>query len=117
MDLSEKGLQMFFKDWQVDAIHYLWAIRPEGATSREVWINVNQRLQGSISRASIINYLNAMVDEDLLTYIEETGKGGHHRVYTVKYGESDLKQHLAETLIDKLLKEYPEATKKAIKNH
>ena len=54
---------MFFKDWQVEALRYLWTEQPSGANSRAVWMNVNHSLQGSISRASIINHLNAMLDD------------------------------------------------------
>jgi len=67
LDTGKENLEMFFKDGQVEALRYLWTIQPEGANSRTVWENVNQSLQGSISRASIINYLNAMVYDDLLT--------------------------------------------------
>jgi len=113
-DAGKKDLEMFFKDWQVEDLRYLWSIQPEGANSRTVWVNVNESLQGSISRASIINYLNAMVDEELLTYTETTGKGGHHRVYYMKHGEAEFKQHIAGLIISKLLKEYPQETRKAI---
>ena len=114
LDTSKEGLEMFFKDWQVEALRYLWTIHPEGANSRKVWTNVNQRLQGSISRASIINHLNAMVDESLLDYTDTTGKGGHHRVYTMKHGEAEFKQQIAARVIGKLLKEYPKETRKAL---
>jgi len=111
---GKDDLEMFFKDWQVEALRYLWTVQPDGANSRFVCTNVNESLQGSISRASIINYLNAMVDEELLTYIETTGKGGHHRVYYMKYGETEFKQHIAGLIISKLLKEYPQETRKAL---
>ena len=55
-----------------------------------------------------------MVDEDLLTYTEVTGKGGHHRVYVTKYDEAEFKQELAGQIIKKLLKEYPPDTRKAL---
>jgi hypothetical protein len=42
---------------------------------------------GSISRASIINFLNAMCDEGILTYGDETGRGGYHRIYSPGLGE------------------------------
>ncbi|MHA1409661.1 MAG: hypothetical protein ACTSQY_05060, partial [Candidatus Odinarchaeia archaeon] len=103
LDTGKEGLEMFFKDWQVEALRYLWTVQPEGANSREVWTNVNHRLQGSISRASVINFLNAMVDEGLITYTEVTGKGGHHRVYAMQYGEAEFKQHIAGLVIGKLL--------------
>lgn len=114
LDSDKKGLEMFFKDWQVEALHYLWSIQPEGANSRAVWENVNESLQGSISRASIINYLNEMVDDELITYTERTGKGGHQRVYRIAFNEEEFKAHIAGRMILKLLKEYPKETKKAL---
>ena len=114
LDTGKENLEMFFKDGQVEALRYLWSIQPDGANSRTVWTNVNDSLQGSISRASIINYLNAMVDEGLLTYTDTTGKGGHHRIYHMKYGEAEFKQHIAGLVISKLLKEYPQETRKII---
>ena len=116
LDTGKENLEMFFKDGQVEALRYLWSIQPDGANSRTVWTNVNDSLQGSISRASIINYLNDMVEESLLTYTETTGKGGHHRVYQMKYGETEFKQHIAGLIITKLLKEYPQETRKVIIN-
>ena len=114
LDTGKENLEMFFKDWQVTALRYLWSIRPEGANTKTVWENVNQSLQGSISRASIINYLYAMAEEGLLTYTETTGKGGHQRVYTMKYDETEFKQHIAGRIITKLLREYPQETRKAL---
>jgi len=114
LDTGKENLEMFFKDYQVEALRYLWTVQPEGANSRAVWENVNHRLHGSISRASVINYLNAMVDEDLITYTEVTGKGGHHRVYTMKYDEAEFKQQIAGLIITKLLREYPQETRNVI---
>ena len=114
LDSGKESLAMFFKDWQGESLRYLWRIQPEGANSRAVWTNVNESLQGSISRASVINYLNHMVDEALLTYTETTGKGGHQRVYCMKYDETEFKQHIAGLIISKLLKEYPQETKKML---
>ena len=114
IDTSKRNLEMFFRDWQVEALRYLWSIHPEGANSRAVWKNVNDRLQGSISRASVINYLNHMVDEELLNYTETTGRGGLYRVYHMKQAEAEFKQHIASLVISKLLKEYPQETRKAI---
>jgi len=114
LDTGKKNLDMFFKDYQMEALRYLWRVQPEGANSRTVWVNVNDSLQGSISRASIINYLNSMVDEGLLTYTERTGKGGHQRVYCIAFDETEFKQHIAGHIITKLLKEYPQETRKVL---
>ncbi|MCW4049480.1 MAG: hypothetical protein NWE89_07050 [Candidatus Bathyarchaeota archaeon] len=114
LDTGKKGLEMFFKGYQIESLRYLWQVQPEGANSKAVWTNVNESLQGSISRASIINYLNHMVYEELLTYTKATGKGGHHRVYYMKYSETEFKQQLVALVIKKLLTEYPEETRKVI---
>jgi len=116
LDTGKKGLEMFFKMWQVESLRFLWNIYPEGANSRVVHENVNKNLKDSISRTSIIIFLNDMVDEGLLTYTETTGKGGIQRVYTIKYGETELKQHISTLIISKLLKEYPEAARNALLN-
>ena len=117
LDTGKEGLEMFFKDWQVEALRYLWTVQPEGANSREVWTNVNHRIQGSISRASIINHLNHMADEELLTYTEATGKGGHQKIYAMKYTKPEFKQHVAALIIKKLIREYPQETRKTLHEH
>ena len=114
MKASQEDLAMFFKDWQILALHHLWNIFPAGANSRSVWTNVNKCLQGSISRTSIIIFLNRMVDEALLTYTETTSIGGRQRVYYMKHNETEFKQHIAGRIISKLLKEYPQETRKAL---
>jgi predicted transcriptional regulator len=38
-------------------------------------------MEGSISRATIIFSLNNLVDEGVLDYHEESGKGGMYKVY------------------------------------
>lgn len=52
-------------------------------SSRDVWDAVNERLEGkrTISRASVINFLNAMCEDGVLAFHEVTGKGGHRRIY------------------------------------
>ena len=88
-----------------------------GASSRDVWVNVNKELMGksTISRASIINYLNDMVDEGILNYHEITGKGGHRRIYSARYDEAGSKRYVATKIVSKLLETWPEAAKEAIR--
>ena len=83
IDTTAEGLAVVFKEYQELAMRYLWRLDGVGANSRDVWEQVNDDLMGvsSISRASIINFLNRMVDEGILTFTERTGKGGHQRVY------------------------------------
>jgi DNA-binding PadR family transcriptional regulator len=116
IDTSSEGLAMVLKDYQEVALHYLWRLDGEGASSRDVWMQVNEDLKGqrTISRASIINFLNSMVDEGVLNYTEITGKGGHRRIYSAKYNEAEFKEYIARVVVRNLLRDFPEETRKAL---
>ncbi len=107
---------MVLKDYQEVALHYLWRIDGKGASSRDVWMQVNEDLNGirTISRASIINFLNSMVDESVLNYTETTGKGGHRRIYSAKYNEAEFKQYVAKVVLNNLLRDFPDETRKVL---
>ena len=110
------GLSKVFRDYQEEALRLVWNIGSEGVISREVWSQVNQNLDGkTISRASIINFLNSLVDEGVLDFEERTGKGGYHRVYRPRLDENEFKKYLAETVISSLMKDFPAETKEVVK--
>jgi predicted transcriptional regulator len=111
---EKKGLAKVLRDYQQEALKSVWKNSEKGQTSREVHEYVNGKLDGSISRASIINFLKAMADKGVLNYTERTGKGGYHRVYTPRLNESEFKKYVAQTMISSLLKDFPEETKTAI---
>lgn len=115
-DTGDDGLRTVVKDYQEVALKYLWRLDGGGASSRDVWVNTNKDLMGksTISRASIINFLNSMVDEGVLSYTEITGKGGHRRIYSAKYDEEGFKRYMAKKIISKLLETWPEATRAAL---
>lgn len=113
---ANDDLSKIFKDYQEEAIKFVWEVGEQGTILREVWTKVNERLVGkTISRASIINFLNAMVDEGVLDYNERTGKGGYHRVYRPKLDEPSFKRFVAQVMISSLMRDYPKETKEAIK--
>ena len=111
---ANDGLSKVFRDYQQEALRGVWKNSEKGVNSRGVYEYVNGKIDDSISRASIINFLNAMVDEGVLNYTERTGKGGYHRVYTPQLNESEFKQYVAQTMISSLLKDFPEETKAVI---
>jgi Fe2+ or Zn2+ uptake regulation protein len=101
VDLSETGLEMFFKPYQIASLDLLWN-SDEHLSSREVWEKVNEVLPGTISRASIINFLNASVDNGLLDYVETTGKGGYRRLYASKLSKTETSKYLTEIVAQRL---------------
>jgi predicted transcriptional regulator len=114
-DPSQRGLRKTLKKYEEIALQYLWK-EAEGKSSI-IWKYVNKELapDESISRASIINCLNDMVDNGVLNYREATGKGGHHRVYSAALSEPGYTEYLTKTIISSLLADFPEETKAIIK--
>jgi Fe2+ or Zn2+ uptake regulation protein len=115
-DTSEKGLRSVLKGYQEIALRVIWA-SPEGLGSRAVMDRVNAGLKGeTISRASVINFLEAMREAGVLKGVEKTGKGGHRWVYSPAMDESEFKQHIARTILESLMKDFPEETRAALVN-
>ncbi len=114
-ETSQTGFYAVLKDWQLKAMQVVWST-PKGANSRLVYEKVNQMLKGeTISRASVINFLEDMREKDVLSGEEATGKGGHHWVYFPKLDEIGFKKYIVETMLGSLMENFPEETKKAIK--
>ena len=121
IDTAEKGLRMVFQDYQELALKYLWSLGGEGANSREVWKQVNNGLareqgRASISRASIIKFLNEMVGEGVLKFTETMGKGGLCKIYFARHDETGFKEFVAQQIFDTMLREFPEATMKVLRD-
>jgi len=117
IDTEGEGLSMLLKDYQEEALRYIWSLEEgDRASSRRVWNAVNERLPAgnSISRASIINFLNSMVEEGVLDYEETTGKGGHRRMYFAKFDEKGFKKYITETVLESMMRDWPEETKEVI---
>jgi predicted transcriptional regulator len=110
-DMSEKGLLTLFKPYQAALMEHIWEQNnPErtGITSGQGY----EFLQGhpdSKSRAMVIFFLNEMVEEGVLEYEEESGKGGYHRVYYPKMNREQFARYVVETITDKLNEVFPEA--------
>jgi len=116
IDPSKTGLEKVLRDYQIEALKLIWANTGEGLTSREVYEAVNKKLGGkSVSRASIINFLNAMCDEGVLDFEEETCKGGMRRKYAKGLDEDGFKRYIASTVLDSLMRDFPNQTVEAIK--
>ena len=115
IDLGKSEFGAILKPYQILAMKDLWT-NPDGRSSRDVYDAVNEDMEGkgSISRASIINTLNALVDDGVLGYHEITGKGGHRRIYKPNYNEKEFKQYIAMTVLRKLLQDFPEETRIAL---
>lgn len=115
IDPSKEGLEKVLRDYQIEALQIIWNSDNKGMTSREVYQAVNRSLGNkTISRASIINFLNDMCDEGVLKYEEETCKGGTRRKYFTGLDEEGFKKHVAKVVLGSLMRDFPDQTKEAV---
>ena len=116
-DPSKTGLRKTLREYEELAIRYIWSVGEEGAGSGKVWDHVNEWLDEgkSISRASVIFFLNRMVDQGVLSWRDATGKGGHHKIYYPKLDEIGYRKYLAEIIILSLMQDFPEETREVMK--
>ena len=104
-DASEKGLRAVLKDYQEIALRVIWAT-PGGLGSKAVLDRVNAELKpNTISRASVINFLESMREAGVLKGDEKTGKGGHRWIYSPSMNEAQFKQHIARSILESLLRD------------
>jgi predicted transcriptional regulator len=112
---SEIGLRAVLKDYQEIALRVIWE-SSEGLGSKQVWDRINQRLKDkTISRASVINFLEDMREKGVLRGDDKTGKGGHRWIYHPAMNEAGFKKYIAETILGCLMRDFPEETKNVLK--
>jgi hypothetical protein len=56
-----------------------------------------------------------MREAGVLRGVEKTGKGGHRWIYSPAMNESEFKQYIARTILESLLRDFPEETRHAVK--
>jgi hypothetical protein len=114
-DTSQTGLGSVLRDWQVKLLKVVWASN-QGLKSSQAHEKVKAALGSeSISRASVINFLESMREAGVLRGEEETGKGGYHWVYFAAMGEAEFKRFVASRLLGSLLSSFPNETEAALK--
>lgn len=110
-DTSKKGLLTLFKPYQAALLEHIWELnnpRKTGITTGQAH-KFLQDHPDSKSRTSVTFFLDDMVEDGVLDYEEESGKGGYHRVYYPKMSREQFAQHVVETITDKLNEVFPEA--------
>jgi hypothetical protein len=113
--VDRKSLSAIFRDWQIIALACIPNDHGEPVGTKYVWEQTNNHLQKesgteteSISRASVINFLEKLHELDLLVGVLCTGKGGKRYHYTYQVDRAHFNDHVSRMLIESLVKEYPD---------
>jgi predicted transcriptional regulator len=110
-DTKQEGLETLFKPYQALLLEYIWELNEnqrKGVTSGQAHLYL-QNTSESKSRASVIFFLNDLVEEAILTYEERTGKGGYHRVYFPKMNREEFSDYVVLSINEKLKNVFPQS--------
>ena len=109
------GLRKTLREYQELAIRCVWETGENGVITKQVFDYVVERLSPgkTISRTSIIFFLQDMAEEGVLRFEEVPGKGGYHRVYYPAMDERGFKVYMAKSVFESLMRDFPEETIKA----
>lgn len=111
--VNTTSLSAIFKDWQVKALALIpnGDIAPIGSRFVHEQTNNHLRKEGmalSISRASVINFLEMLRERDLIKGVLTTGKGGKRYLYKYHSNRNLFNEQVSAKLIGSLVKEYPD---------
>ncbi len=103
IDLSQDGLAMFFKPYEILGWDVVWNA-PEPIGSGEVFRKVLEALgpEKTISRTSVIYFLNRQVNLEFMAWKDTMGKGGHSRLYYPTVTRLELLQTVLDYSTEKI---------------
>jgi len=115
-DTSKPGLQKVLKPYQEVALSYLWEIGDNGVGSTKVWKTVQEKLPHgtTISRTSIIFFLQNLTRQGILREKRVTGKGGYKAIYSPLMDKTGYVKYLLKTMVQSLIEDFPVETKEAL---
>ncbi len=109
IDTSKNGLEKFFKPHEIIILQILWEKPGTIHTSRDIWNEVNTRLKrDTLSRATVINFLDSMSQLGLVEKEVETCRGGRRGLYKINKTEEEIKRLLLIMLYKDVVKDYSE---------
>ena len=117
-DPSKRGLRKVLKEWEALVLRYAWEHEGEFIESWPIWTHVNEVLSGSgrsISRASIIFFLDDMSELGVLSREVVVGKGGTRDKYRALMDERGYRKFIVTTILKSSFRDFPEATRQVVK--
>lgn len=109
IDTSKDGLSKYFRSHEIMILQILWEKTGVIHTSRGIWRALNERLQGeTISRATVINFLESVSEIGLVDKKTETCRGGKRGLYSIQRTEIEFRKLLLTMLYKDIVSDYYE---------
>jgi hypothetical protein len=105
IDMARDGLYMFFKPYEVLGWDRVWnssESKPVGSFDVFKHIKFGLGPGKTISRASVIFFLNRQVDLGFMAWKDATGKGGHRRLYYPLVNMTELTLAISRRMAEKI---------------
>ncbi len=113
---GQTGLRKFVKPHEEHALRCIWDHGRGGVSFAEICEYTNSRLGGDRVPELVLNdFLEEMVQNGVIGYREKDERSKPESVYSPILDEGALKKRYIETLIRRLMAEFPEASKAAIR--
>jgi Fe2+ or Zn2+ uptake regulation protein len=98
IDTGQSGMLAVMKPYQYRTITMIIE-RKRGVKTSDVHSQLE--FEGiKISRASVINYMAKLAEEGVISFVEESGKGGFHRVYSAKLSLDEIITRITEETLE-----------------
>lgn len=111
LDTEGKGLAAIFKEWHVPLVKELFERTLSSGEAHKFIvkhdIRTKKKNRDPVSRASIIFFLNDLVDDGLLSYTEFSGKGGWARRYEMTLTREEFAHKIIGHFVGQLLLTFP----------
>ena len=106
LDTSKNGIEAVFKPWQNEAVNILLEAQEEHSSAEMLFRLTNRDIK--ISRASVINFLDALSSLGLATMREESSKGGYKRIYKIADTREEFNNRIVTIFCLKLYEAFPD---------
>ena len=106
LDTSKTGIDAIFKPYQIEAIKIVIDSKEIGSGALHKKINEHEGIK--ISRAMTIQFMNALVDQELAFFREVPGKGGYGKLYRIPFPLEEFNEIVVKMFCLKLSEAFPD---------
>ncbi len=100
--LSKKGIESLLSPLETDVLKILW--QRKSSKVRSIYNHLKKKRK--IALTSVAVTLDRLYKKGLVDRKTETGKGGVHYVYYIKFSRPEFEKHVLSNIVDKLIETF-----------
>jgi predicted transcriptional regulator len=95
----KKGLETLMGPLECDILEFLW--KKKNARVRDIYKVVKKKRKVALTSVAVI--LDRLHERNLVSRKVETGRGGHHYIYSAKISRNDFIYSIIEKTVNKMI--------------